>query len=194
MTSNAGGAASQNNALTLTTPSGVTDYTTKTFTVGVGQTVRTSFKLSAVNSNFGAQLSLLQGPIAAQNWSQYANYFTLWSVDAGSGNVQFDFENGGGGNSVTSPAPLQLNTTYSYEISYDSPTSVTGRVYNASNNLLGSFTYSGLSGEPSGFLIDVSNQNSTATFSSVSVTPEPVLFFVSLGAGALIRSRRQFAI
>jgi hypothetical protein len=193
--SNGDGVVSQNNQLTLTTTTGDTDYTTKAFSVGIGQKVRTSFQLSTVGSNVGAFLSLVQGPVATRDWPAYANAFTLWGVDKGSGNVQFEFFNKRGGFKAGSVLPLQLNATYTYEIAFNSASSVTGNIYDSSDALLGTYTYSGLTGEPSSFLIDLSNQNCTVTFSSVTVsaTPEPASLLLILSMCALLVQRKQQA-
>jgi len=197
-----GGVIAQNNSLNIASTGGNSDYTTITQLINVGDFVRADVTVNSVGDFGSAALYLTNdsGGTGARTADdsrlvgiRYGN-----SADA----IQAAVQRGAGGDTYTNivNGDHPVGTTYTYEITLDSTTSATFKVFDGVTQLGSTLTLSPLSpfGDlPGSMFISLVAGGSDVTFDNVMINqvPEPGTagMLLMLAAGLIIQRRRNGA-
>jgi hypothetical protein len=194
--------ATQNNGLTIDTIStGDFADATSTFPLGLGSTVRVAATVdgrgppSSGGGNVFVALTSnsYTGPFA----SFIADDAYMYIAETSFGFIAFEGRQGSAGGLTISNQQAAVGQTYIYEITRNSHTSATFRVYDAYNQLIGSVTDNTLGTTfangfsiPDQLYIALYDQSCAATFHYVEI-PEPSTLCLGLSALPLILLRRS---
>ena len=191
---------SQNNALRLTSVSAGIDYTTKSLTVGPGQTVRTVLTMLQADVRDGTSTDVCLLLTTNSAGTTRNTYFddAVMGICTGFWINSLEYSYPAGGGNPLRQSGQAANTTLVYEVTRNSHTSATFTVRDLANNLIGTLTDDNIGHStnppfviPDQLHISVFAQAAVAEFQYIEVVaPEPAMI-LPVFAGVLLFGRRR---